>query len=201
MHLVLKHLIRRLLQGRRIFWQLPRGRSNTVACTFDDGPNPEFTPEVLEILGRYQARGTFFLLGDQVEKYPELATRILRRGHSIGIHGYNHQSKHLVQQVEQCRDALQQLDIHSQIIRPPYGKLSLTEAIRLARLGYCFAFWSVDMRDTLRHEGRSVPGTFQSPTLQARDIVLMHDDNPLCVAELPGILERCREAELYCDRL
>src|SRR5271154_2576956 len=62
----------------------------TVAITFDDGPHPDGTPRMLEILAQHEALATFFLAGEQVVKRPELARRILEQGHAIGLHGYQH---------------------------------------------------------------------------------------------------------------
>jgi peptidoglycan/xylan/chitin deacetylase (PgdA/CDA1 family) len=61
-----------------------------VAITFDDGPHPEGTPQILEILAEHDARATFFLVGEQVAKRPQLARRIVEEGHAVGLHGYRH---------------------------------------------------------------------------------------------------------------
>lgn len=65
-------------------------RANGIALTFDDGPNPEHTPQLLDLLGTYQIKATFFVLGSMAEKYPELILRIHQEGHLIGIHNYVH---------------------------------------------------------------------------------------------------------------
>src|SRR6202012_4220167 len=71
---------------------LPRTLSTTagVAVTFDDGPHPEGTPAVLDVLAAAGARATFFLIGEQVERRPELAARIVAEGHLVALHGYRH---------------------------------------------------------------------------------------------------------------
>ena len=79
-------------QPSRLFGSiLLRGESaNEVALTFDDGPDPRYTPAVLDLLKRWNARATFFVLGKEVEAHPDLARRIVAEGHAIGSHGYSH---------------------------------------------------------------------------------------------------------------
>jgi len=78
----------------RALGRLP-GTSKRVALTFDDGPNPEATPRVLDVLRREKVPGTFFLLGRHVERWPDLARRVADEGHVIGNHGYHHRKLHL----------------------------------------------------------------------------------------------------------
>ena len=72
-----------------LIWRIPNGE-NKVFLTFDDGPDPEVTPWVLDVLNRYKAKATFFCLGKNVEKYPDLFQRIRDEGHAVGNHTYSH---------------------------------------------------------------------------------------------------------------
>lgn len=96
--------------------------------TFDDGPHPDVTPAVLNILDKYKAKATFFCLGEYVKLYPEVYNSILKNGHVTGIHGYSHING------LNCsvRDYLENIDrasqyIHSNLFRPPYGKMKLKQ--------------------------------------------------------------------------
>jgi peptidoglycan/xylan/chitin deacetylase (PgdA/CDA1 family) len=104
------------------------GTDQAVAVTFDDGPHPEGTPAVLEVLARARARATFFVIGEQVERRPELARRILAEGHGVALHGYRHRLQlrrrageledDLARGVAAIEDACGVTPRHH---RPPYG--------------------------------------------------------------------------------
>ena len=79
----------------RALARLPQGGIPQVALTFDDGPNPQATPRILDVLAAEGVRATFFLLGKHVERWPEIARRVAAEGHVIGNHGYHHRKLHL----------------------------------------------------------------------------------------------------------
>lgn len=100
-----------------------------VALTFDDGPHPVFTPEVLAVLRRYGVPGTFFMMGKQMEKHPELVEQALREGHTIGNHTYSHphlrqkRSQDIAQEFERTENLIVRFTRHrSHLLRPPYGE-------------------------------------------------------------------------------
>ena len=80
-----------------------------VALTFDDGPDPFHTPKVLDVLDRYQVKATFFMMGRNVERYPDLARAVLRRGHEIGNHSYSH-SRLILMSPQRVRDEIERTD-------------------------------------------------------------------------------------------
>lgn len=102
--------------------------------TFDDGPNPEVTPLILDILEQFNAKATFFCLGENVEKNPELIKEIINRGHSIGNHSYNHidgfktSISNYLQNVEKASKI-----ISSNLFRPPYGRITPFQYHKLKR--------------------------------------------------------------------
>ncbi|HHD64478.1 MAG TPA: polysaccharide deacetylase family protein [Desulfobulbaceae bacterium] len=109
---------------------ISRGRPGTkgVALTFDDGPCPESTPVLLDLLDRYNLSATFFIVGKQVEKYPELLQQILARGHSIGNHSLRHDnllmlrgSKALGKDIRTTQEIIQKFTVQSLVFRPPVG--------------------------------------------------------------------------------
>jgi peptidoglycan/xylan/chitin deacetylase (PgdA/CDA1 family) len=101
-----------------------------VALTFDDGPSPRYTPQVLSLLKQYQAKGTFFVLGRKAEEHPGLITAMLEEGHEVGNHTHSHphlpQIDHLtrIRELEWTRLALDLLGCpnHNRIMRPPYSE-------------------------------------------------------------------------------
>jgi peptidoglycan-N-acetylglucosamine deacetylase len=169
--------------------------SDRVALTFDDGPDATFTPEVLTVLARHGARATFFVLGRQVERHPKLLRAIRDGGHELGIHGYDHSSRELGGQARRTREILRGHGVETRLFRPPRGKLAPRAALELALAGYRTILWSFDSRDSMRSEGK-VAADIDYGALSAGDIVLMHDDNPICVEELGGLLGSLRARAL-----
>lgn len=172
--------------GQLITWRSTRARKR-VALTFDDGPHPTYTPAVLDVLERFEARATFFVLGRQVEAHAELVRRIAGSGHEIGIHGYDHTLEDLPGQTIRTRDILGELGIETDLFRPPGGNLLWATELWMMRNRLRTVLWSYDLLDSMRHEGKV---TTRAPLVEidAGDVVLMHDDNQVCLAELPPML-------------
>lgn len=147
----------------RLLYQLPtclqrlypsavfRGDSSQKIAylTFDDGPIPEVTPQVLDILQKHNVQATFFMVGDNAGKYPKLLAQVRRAGHQIGNHTYNHlNGKHVTLQrymtnIEQADSILG----GTRLFRPPYGKTSHAERIALQKAGYTIYLWDVLTHD------------------------------------------------------
>jgi len=164
----------------RIPRRLAGGRG--VALTFDDGPHAQGTPAALAELERVQARATFFLVGEQVERMPELARAIADAGHEIGIHGYRH-TLLLRRSPRSLRDdfarALEAIGaatgVQPSVYRPPYGVFS-APALRLVReLGWRPLLWSRWGRDWERRATAASIAARASRTLGPGDVVLLHD--------------------------
>lgn len=166
-----------------------------LALTFDDGPNPVYTPAVLDILARRGARATFFVLGREVERYPDLLRAIARGGHEVGIHGYDHSSRDLPGQARRTRDLLAARGVTARLFRPPRGHLGGRDALALALAGYRTVLWSLDARDSLRAEGKA-SARRDYAGVSAGEIVLMHDDNDVCLGELDELITAARRRGL-----
>lgn len=122
-------------------------RENHLFLTFDDGPTPEVTPWVLDCLKEYGARGTFFCLGRNVEKYPEIYRQIINEGHAVGNHTYSHLKGWKTPNSEYFNDIrLAQQNIDSRLFRPPYGRFSKSQ-IREIRKDYEIVMWDVLSQD------------------------------------------------------
>ncbi len=196
-----KQLLRRLLQGKRIFWRLPGNPGNAIALTFDDGPHPEVTPQVLAILDQRAVKATFFLLGENVLLYPEIVEDILQHGHAVGNHGMRHDGLGFVAQVKECQPILRKCGITSRLVRPQYRLANLWDPLRLLCGGHRIAMWSYDPKDSMRNVGKLVNNPAEYSGIGSGDIVLMHDENPICVEELPRLLDVIAAKGLACVSL
>jgi peptidoglycan/xylan/chitin deacetylase (PgdA/CDA1 family) len=114
-------LVQTLMPGYT--WRLPTAE-NVLYLTFDDGPIPEVTPWVLDSLRDYDARATFFCVGENVQRYPELFERVLADGHSVGNHTHNHLNGWHTDHAEYVRNVRRCARVvASPLFRPPYGRL------------------------------------------------------------------------------
>lgn len=123
-------------------WHLPREKKK-VYLTFDDGPIPEITPFILDILKKYQVKATFFCVGENIKKNPELFQRILLEGHQVGNHTYNHlkgwdtSDSVYLDNVAQC-----QLYTQTDLFRPPYAKAKKSQLKTLYK-DYRVIMWDI----------------------------------------------------------
>lgn len=123
-------------------WTIPNNEKS-IYLTFDDGPHPDVTPNILQILDCYDAKATFFCVGENVKRYPELFEEIKRRGHSVGNHTYNHiqgfktNKNEYVENVEKADKLIQ-----SKLFRPPHGRIKWGQARKLATK-YQLIMWSL----------------------------------------------------------
>ncbi|KIA87840.1 polysaccharide deacetylase family protein [Flavobacterium sp. AED] len=131
-------------------WDLPNTR-NKVYLTFDDGPIPEITEWVLEELKKHKAKATFFCIGDNIEKHPEIFKKVINEGHAIGNHTFNHlngwktTTESYIENFIRCEKIIQKFvtNLKSKVFRPPYGKIKTTQAKEIRRLGYKIIMWDV----------------------------------------------------------
>lgn len=121
------------------------GRS--LYLTFDDGPDPETTPRILDMLERFGAPATFFCVGDNVEKYPELFQELLERGHGAGNHGQKHRNGWLTPIRLYLNDVMKSGEMMgTDYFRPPYGKMTPWQR-QMIRREYQIIMWTVLSRD------------------------------------------------------
>jgi peptidoglycan/xylan/chitin deacetylase (PgdA/CDA1 family) len=130
---------------RSLTWRMP-AEEKVLYLTFDDGPHPVATPFVLEELGKYGGKGTFFCIGKNVGAYPEIYRRILIEGHRVGNHTQDHLNGWKVdgrRYLENIRMAAQRID--SDLFRPPYGRIGVLQSsvLRSAPFHYHIIMWDV----------------------------------------------------------
>tara|TARA_R100001230_G_C5655115_1_gene159983 strand:- start:155 stop:778 length:624 start_codon:yes stop_codon:yes gene_type:complete len=142
--------IQRLYPER--IWAFSR-EEKSIYLTFDDGPIPEVTPWVLDELKKYNAKATFFCIGENVQKHPEIFQRILSEGHSVGNHTFNHlngwktATSEYIENVDKAEAQMgnnSKFKIQdSRLFRPPYGKITSKQAKILQRKGFKIVMWDI----------------------------------------------------------
>lgn len=130
----------------RATWRMNK-HEHAVYLTFDDGPIPEATPFVLDVLKEHNIKATFFMVGDNVRKYPLIYERVKAEGHQIGNHTFNHISgfKHSIKTYSDNAEKANTY-LHSHLFRPPHGWMRLTQYARL-RKKYRIVMWDLVTRD------------------------------------------------------
>jgi peptidoglycan/xylan/chitin deacetylase (PgdA/CDA1 family) len=178
----------------------PRAPAPTkyVLLTFDDGPDPKYTPQILAILKQYDAEATFFEVGQNVVKHPALTKQIHEQGHSVQNHTWSHPDlrklswANLRSQVARTDQAIRaQTGYTPRCLRPPYGGVNTTVAKRLDSLDKVIRLWTVDSHDWER-PGTSVIVKRVVTGVKDGSVVLMHDgggNRSQTVDALPTILK------------
>ena len=182
-----------------------------IALTFDDGPWPHSTEQILAVLAQRRAPATFFVVGRQVQRYPELVRRELAAGMTIGTHSYSHPqpfdrlaARRIRQEITRGRRTLEPLGVQPVGFRPPGGAASATVVTAAERLGYRTVLWTVDPGDW--QPGVAADQLVQRVLAAARPgaIVLLHDgggDRSATVAALPAIIDGLRRLGLTLTAL
>ena len=125
---------------------------NTVYLTFDDGPIPEVTVWVLEELKKYNLKATFFCIGENIDKHPEIFKEVINEGHAIGNHTFNHlngwrtATETYIENIRLCEELIEETldyNLKSKLFRPPYGKLKIAQSKAIRNLGYKIIMWDV----------------------------------------------------------
>ncbi len=186
------------------------GRPEAVTITFDDGPDPEWTPQILDILKAKGVKATFFMIGVNMEKNPRLVRRVVREGHLIGVHTYTHPN---IAQVKKERAYLEfnatqrlieSLTGHSTILfRPPYNadtnphdRDELVPIALAQKLGYITVTEDIDPEDWARPGVAAMLASVKEGRELGGDVVLLHDaggDRSQTVAALPKIIDYLRD--------
>jgi peptidoglycan/xylan/chitin deacetylase (PgdA/CDA1 family) len=173
------------------------GSAGVVYLTFDDGPAPAWTPRVLELLARYRARATFFVLGRSAAAHPELVRQEFAAGHGVGNHTWSHRrltglrGAQLAAEVSATSAAIQRITgAPVRCLRPPFAAVDAASADRVRALGLRLVLWDVDPDDWLRPGARTIAGRVLG-RVRPGDVVLMHDgggDRSQTMAALEQVL-------------
>jgi peptidoglycan/xylan/chitin deacetylase (PgdA/CDA1 family) len=180
-----------------LFVRGARTRAKRVALTFDDGPDP-MTPTYLDALGRLGVRATFFLVGENAARAPEVVREYVRLGHEVGAHGWSHDPfpamsrAQLADELVRTDGVLPAPSRRRPMVRPPRGALSPRTLLRIATAGRTVVLWSVDSGDCRTRNVRVVQRRLAPSRLSPGDVVLLHEAQPWTLEALPGVVAGLR---------
>lgn len=168
---------------------------NVVAITFDDGPHPEFTPKVLDLLKANNVKGTFFCIGKHIESHPELFKRIIAEGHTVGNHTFNHENnfgfvrtKEAVVELEATNVLIKKITgLKIKLFRPPFGVTNPRIKKALNIVGLQSIGWNVRSFDTTSRTKETIIKSIEKG-LKKGDVILLHDTSEKSVEILEQLL-------------
>jgi peptidoglycan-N-acetylglucosamine deacetylase len=180
------------------------GTERRIFFTFDDGPIPEVTPWVLEQLKTYNAKATFFCIGDNVEKHSGIYDDVIAAGHSIGNHTFHHLNgwqtsvKNYVEDVNKCSEI-----VNSNLFRPPYGKITRSQ-IRTLIPHYKIIMWDILSRDFDKTLNVDKGFEYIKKHIKPGSVIVFHDSLkawPRLKELLPRTLEFCKNEGYIFDKI
>ena len=190
-------------------WDIPN-HDKKVFLTFDDGPIPEVTEWTLAQLKKHNAKATFFCIGNNIEKHPEVFKKVIENGHAIGNHTFNHLKgwkTSLEDYIENTRLCHSQFTIHhssTNLFRPPYGKIKPSQSKALRKLGYKIIMWniiSMDFDQTISPE-KCLDNVLKN--IESGSIIVFHDSIKAwknLEYVLPKTLEFLNEKGFVCEKI
>lgn len=150
--------------------------SKVVYLTFDDGPIPECTPEILDILAKYGVKATFFMVAENAERYPDLLMRVRAEGHTIGNHTYHHMRGHQSCTKKYVADALRGEGVlATKLFRPPHGRMRYAQKKALLLAGYKIYLWDVLTHDYNAHYSSDRMLSIVKRYTRNGSIIVLHD--------------------------
>jgi len=188
---------------------------NKIYLTFDDGPIPKITEWVLEELKKHDAKATFFCIGHNIEKYPEIFEKVINDGHSVGNHTFNHlngwktSTGHYLENAKLYESSISNLqskicNLKSKLFRPPYGKIKTSQSKKLRQLGYKIIMWDVLSADydTSISPEKCLENVLQN--VSSGSIIVFHDSVkafPNLEYTLPKALKYWKEKGFVFEKL
>lgn len=191
-------------------WDIPNTRDK-IYLTFDDGPIPEITEWVLEELKKHNVKATFFCIGDNINKHPEIFKKVVDQGHVIGNHTFNHPNgwktttQAYIENTKRCEESIKKskiFNLKSKIFRPPYGKLKPSQSKEIRKLGYKIIMWDVLSADFDQSISKEDCLENVISNIRSGSIIVFHDSiksfkNLEYV--LPKTLDYLKEKNFICD--
>lgn len=180
-----------------------------VALTFDDGPSPVWTPQILDELKKANVKATFFMLGNHVEKYPQVARRAAQEGHEIENHTYDHhvllyyKTEEIEKEIRDAEKAIKNTTGRTtRYFRPPKAWLMEKEKKKIGEMGYKIVLWSLNSKDWVTFDDKYMV-KYILRRVQPGDIILFHDSGGAFATEggnreetvktIPRLVEKLRE--------
>ncbi|MDD5165762.1 MAG: polysaccharide deacetylase family protein [Candidatus Omnitrophica bacterium] len=185
------------------------GPNKVVALTFDDGPSPEWTPKILDELNKAGIKATFFMLGENVERYPEIARRVAEEGHEIENHTYDHhvliyyKMDELEKEIKEAEKIIKSVTGKTtRYFRPPKAWLTGAEKKKLKEMGYGIVLWTLNSKDWVNFHDKQIT-SYILRNIRPGDIILFHDsggvftteggDRSQTVKTIPRLVRKLRE--------
>ncbi|GEP49640.1 polysaccharide deacetylase [Flavobacterium noncentrifugens] len=190
-------------------WEIPNAE-NKVYLTFDDGPIPEVTEFVLSELKKYNAKATFFCIGDNIRKNPGVFKKVIASGNAIGNHTFNHlkgwetETEKYIENVKLCEVQMEQHQIKTNLVRPPYGKIKRSQAKILTKSGYRIIMWDIVSADFDSHVTQEECLQNILKNVASGSIIVFHDSIkafPNMRYALPETLKFLSEKGFKCEVL
>ena len=182
----------------------PSTSSKRVALTFDDGPHPKNTLKIIELLNKYEAKATFFMLGNRVDFYPEVAKMVADEGHELGNHTWNHKDlstlskEEGIQEIERTNDAIKSATgRESTVFRPPYGAINSQVQSSITSPT---VLWTIDTLDWKSHDPAQILKIVEE-NVKDGSIILMHDIHETSVEAIEPILKYLKSEGYECVRV
>lgn len=175
----------------------PRGR---VYLTFDDGPIPDCTPRILDVLDAHSVKATFFMVGALMQRHPGLAAEVVAKGHTAGYHSFQHRHardysiRDTIRDLETIRNVPGWTSGPIRHYRPPYGELTAVRLLWCLVNRIDVAMWSLDSGDSVIPSAEELVRQLSPEVVRDGDVILFHDDSKVTVEALPRILQNLRNA-------
>lgn len=165
----------------RIVLRKAHAREKILALTFDDGPDPEYTPILLDLLKEYDVKGTFFVLANKASRYPELVRRMVNEGHNVGLHSFRHINEAFLSPLQTKMEMyksisiLSELNVKVNVFRPPWGIFNILTCHYAMLLNCKIVLWSIHARDWSKYTSVDFIRQRLINKVRPGDIVLLHD--------------------------
>ena len=196
---------RRLVDHRLADYHMLPDMAGDLLLTFDDGPHPDHTPALLDMLDAAGARAIFFVIGERAARHPDLLRACHDRGHVLANHTYTHlndgiggryTTARVIDEIERCSDLVEAATgRRTTVFRPPRGEMNLKTLGAVRATGHRMMLWSVEGGEWGRrsHWPADEISDFLVRTVRKRDILLMHDDNEKTVIAMPAVIRAAQE--------
>jgi len=199
----IKRLIFKLLPSHVIRY-VEKNTHKTLHLTFDDGPHPEYTPQLIALLEKFNVKATFFVIGQHAEKHPELIKLIASKGHNVANHSYKHKNfaslplKEQLSEIDKTNQLIKTiLGIDTVLFRPPGGIWSFPLLWQTFKRGMILMNWSRDSLDCRDLDAKQTITLFEENPVISGDIILFHDDNAKVIDVLTVMITKW-EMESFC---
>jgi len=185
---------------------MQRGELGAVYLTYDDGPHPENTTKILASLDRYDVKATFFMIGMNMEKHPDIVRSIVEQGHTLGYHSYRHKSLKKMALAEiradlaHIRKLSQMFDYPITLYRPPFGDLSLKAFMYFLFSPWKIVMWTLDCRDSF-DPPELVVCNISPGKISDGEVILLHDDYDHAEDVIEATLSEYHRKGITCKAL